>query len=415
MIETHPYQEQGEQFQALRQEIGLTQAQVAQCLGVDPSYITAIETGEKLLSDEAVITKASYLFLCPVEVLFEQGNCSRYCAVSLRATPITNESLMQLATVHEIVGTQFLMDRIEQHNIPSIPVPEGEDEFTYFMRLSVNFDVQEFLREHRAKYPPLPACEFTPVSQAILAQEPESQELQLLASQLRHFLAPDPTGYFDIFQATLEKIPTLTLVCANLEPAIKGICYQGATSQVIVINHNITLGEQRVALAHELFHLFFNREPCKTISSIYNQHTATEQAANAFASYLLMPTDALVEFLSQHHAYAPHTDKLKLVLELEQTFQISHQCAVERLEQIIAVSELRDLKISNCAAQYGYAPDLYARFQHDHTTNGYYLNQLAHLLQARYIGAQKAREFLARTQNFSSQTLPEVLQRYSRD
>lgn len=418
MTDKQRFKKIGARFKSLRHEIGLTQEQVAQCLGVDQSYICKIEKGERLLNGEEVISKARQLFLCPVEELFEEEEqpIHKYCSISFRSSHITTEALVKLTKIQSIVESQFLMDYIEKNSLPALIVPEGADEFVFYMNLRNNFDPVKYKEQHRQANPPLPSCAFEKISHAMLAHTINVNTSSLLASQLRQYLEIPSSEPLDIFKVALAKIPNLTVVFADLDDTMRGVCYKGERSHVIVINQNLSLGRQRFALAHKLFHLYFDQSEKKEISSKYNQEEPLERIADAFASQLLLPTDALTKFLAEHHAYDEQTDKLQLALQLENMFQLSHQCAVSRLAEVMDVSDIpeQEADIMRCAQRYGFAPDLYQKPQHERTTNGYYLKQLNHLYKIQYIHAQKAHNFLELSQNFSQQELQNIKQHYDR-
>lgn len=176
----------------------------------------------------------------------------------------------------------------------------------------------------------------------------------------------------------------------------------------------MSLGRQRFSLAHELFHLFFDNSNNKSISSKYNSGDPIERAADAFASHLLLPIDALTKFLAEHNAYDDGIDKLQLILQLENTFQISHQCALLRLSEVMNVSDIRDTNIMRSAQRYGFTTNLYQKQKHERTTNGYYFKQLNHLYKTQYIHAQRAHNFLELSQNFNSEELQNLKQHYDR-
>lgn len=189
MTEKGHFKKTGAKFKSLRKETGLTQEQVAKCLGVDQSYICKIEKGERVLNGDELINKARHLFLCPVEELFEEEDrpTQKYCSISFRSSQISTEALVKLTNIQSIVETQFLMDYIEKNNLPALIVPEGEDEFSFYMNLRNNFDPLKYKEQHRKKNPPLPSCEFEKISRAMLVQQTNENTSPLLASQLRLF------------------------------------------------------------------------------------------------------------------------------------------------------------------------------------------------------------------------------------
>jgi len=91
----------GEKFKRLREESGLTQAQIAEYLGVDQSYISRYEKNERQLSVD-LLEKLSNLFGCPVEYFTSEDSQYTPLSFALRATGITSEDLETVAAINKI-------------------------------------------------------------------------------------------------------------------------------------------------------------------------------------------------------------------------------------------------------------------------------------------------------------------------
>ena len=90
-------------------------------------------------------------------------------------------------------------------------------------------------------------------------------ELSSKAALLRKKFGEDESSPIDIFQV-VQAIDKLTLVFYPLNNNISGICYKGKSSNVIIINSDMSLGRQRFSLAHELYHLYFDESGISSAS-----------------------------------------------------------------------------------------------------------------------------------------------------
>lgn len=414
MTDKYRYKEIGNKFKEFRKESGLTQEQVAKCLGVDQSYISKIETGERLLTDEALLTKVQNLFLCPVGEFYKSGPTQRYCSISFRSAQISEDTLTHLANLQSIISTQFLMDKIEQEVSPEIVVPEGQNELEFYLNLD-DSDLQKLKEEHKKQHPPLPSFKLDELSKNFHLKKIDHSQIHFLAGQLRRHLGFTENEPIDIFQVALEKIPNLTIIFEDLDEDISGICYKGEKSHVIVINQKMSLGRQRFSMARELFHLYYDNSNKKSISSVYNRDDPIETLADAFAQLFLMPSSAFNDYVYNSDIYDnPAADKMKFILQLENEFQISHQAALHRLSPFMDTSDIPKTSIIKHAQQYGFPTELYEKPTHQHKTNGYYFKQLEHLYNARYINAAQTQEFLALSQNFTPTELNSLNNHYDR-
>lgn len=99
----------GKRLKMLREESGLSQEQLAQCLSVDQSLISKFEKGERSIS--ATQIDAICNIVCyPVERLLDEGDMSRSTAISFRSVKLSLESLKALSVVNRIFLNQMRMD-----------------------------------------------------------------------------------------------------------------------------------------------------------------------------------------------------------------------------------------------------------------------------------------------------------------
>lgn len=91
----------GSRFKSLREESGLTQAQVSDYLGVDQSYVSRFEKNERQLGVEH-LERLSYLYGCSLNELTTSDCYGKPLSFALRATAITPEDLETLAAINRI-------------------------------------------------------------------------------------------------------------------------------------------------------------------------------------------------------------------------------------------------------------------------------------------------------------------------
>jgi Zn-dependent peptidase ImmA (M78 family) len=189
----------------------------------------------------------------------------------------------------------------------------------------------------------------------------ESKARQL-AIDTRLTLGVQSTEYFDVYRA----VTSLRITCVKrpLESSISGATLKTSKVKVILINSSKTLGHQNFTIAHELYHCLYDenlvRRACKT--EAFGQSRGTEQVANMFAAYLLMPEDAI---LNQLRLRKKLDMKLTLadIINLEQFFGVSRKAICWRLEDLKFVtreqSEKCCINVIQGARSLGKNPDLY--------------------------------------------------------
>ena len=191
-------------------------------------------------------------------------------------------------------------------------------------------------------------------------------ELSYQANELRKRFGEDLSSPIDVF-AILQSQENLTLVFYPFSDRISGMCVRARSGeQLIAINSTRTLGRQRFTAAHELYHLFVQDKITTVIcgNEIGASKDEEEKNADCFASYFLVPNDALRSFIEknlQNGARRPLT--LEDVIHIEQRFRMSRQATLYRLvgdgwlTQDFANTLKADIIAS--ARKLGYSDELY--------------------------------------------------------
>ena len=224
-----------------------------------------------------------------------------------------------------------------------------------------------------------------------------NQELNYLAIKLRKQFNEDEYSKIDIF-SLCEKIDGLSIVLYPLGEHISGICIKNKSTKVIAINSSMSKGRQRFSLAHELYHLYVDNTQGTIISKInLDNSNYIEKEANTFASYLLMPYNALRQFIDNEE----NTKEIELILKIEHEFEISHQATLVRLlmDGIITKKEYdkySKIKINEVSWFNDYPIDLYNPTKEplNKRTYGHYIKQVNELKNKNMISNGKYEELL---------------------
>lgn len=228
----------------------------------------------------------------------------------------------------------------------------------------------------------------------------DKMELSIRASRIRKMLGEDESSPIDIFTLA-QTIDSLTLVFYPLGPNISGACFNGDVSSVIAVNSEMSLGRQRFSMAHELYHLFFDKDQLSTICpSKTIRGNENEKNAECFASYLLAPPAALREAVQKRKAHAGKPLSLGDLLRLEQHFGMSHQAMLLRLkeEKELSAEEADSMQsgIISAAARLGFDASLYKPSPEHKKIQvlGHYIGMADRLLNAQIISDGKYEELL---------------------
>lgn len=228
----------------------------------------------------------------------------------------------------------------------------------------------------------------------------DKMELWKKAVSLRRQLGEDASSPIDIFTLAYA-IDRLTIVYYPMGDRLSGICVKSKESYVIAINSSMTLGRQRFSLAHELYHLFYDEDLLTAVcAKRIGIGSDKELEADQFASYLLMPPDALSDMIKQIKKTPSAGLTVKDVVRIEQYFQISRQAVLYRLtedhELTSQKAESMRQNIIISAANLGYNDSLYkpTPIEKQYGTYGYYIQMVDKTLEQGLISNGKYEELL---------------------
>jgi Zn-dependent peptidase ImmA (M78 family) len=194
----------------------------------------------------------------------------------------------------------------------------------------------------------------------------------------------------------------ITLLSLPMGDKVCAICAKDDYNKVIAVNSKHTLGRQRYSLAHEIYHLYVQRDFSFSICIENDKKPKIEKQADLFASHFLMPRKAMFWFFEKMLNYSlEEIDKLinlEDVIRLEQYYKISHTALLWRLrnERIINESQFNDFKddVMRIAKALGFSPDLYLAPNRDSKANGKYVRLAEKLHDLSIISDRDYTEYL---------------------
>ncbi len=139
----------------------------------------------------------------------------------------------------------------------------------------------------------------------------------------------------DIFRALKYK-QNISLVFLPFkgESKISGMFLKKDKVKLILINTEKTLGHQIFTAAHEFYHIKYSlgREGGACRAGVFDQNAVEEFRADQFAVNLLLPKEGLEFYIEKR--FGEKALEMEDIIELENYFNVSHQCMVWRLQEI---------------------------------------------------------------------------------
>ena len=227
----------------------------------------------------------------------------------------------------------------------------------------------------------------------------DKMDLWKKAISIRKKFGEDATSPIDIFTLAYS-IDYLSIVYYPMGEHLSGMCIKNNETNVIAINSSMTLGRQRFSMAHELYHLFFDEQLTAICAKRIGAGSDREIKADQFASYLLMPPDALSDMIKQIKKTSSARLSVRDVVRIEQHFQISRQAVLYRLigddELTLQEAEPMRKNVILSAVNLGYNDALYnpTPKEKQYGTYGYYIKQADNAKEQGLISSGKYEELL---------------------
>lgn len=223
------------------------------------------------------------------------------------------------------------------------------------------------------------------------------KQLNKDAVELRKKLGFNATAPLDLLNVVLEEYPNITIIFHPISKNTSGICINKNNIQIICINSDMNLSRRRFTLAHELYHLLIEKS-FKLFVCNDNNESDSEKEANIFASFLLMPDEALKTYIKKNNITQLNLDN---IINLEQYFQIGHHAMLIRLKQDnhiteVELQEYMNKSIMHESANRGFSTELYATPQEsEYKVLGKYIKLVNELAQKDLISLGEQQELLS--------------------
>ena len=218
-------------------------------------------------------------------------------------------------------------------------------------------------------------------------------KINQLAIEFRLDIGLEYDTPLDFFPVITNKLRNLTIVFLEMDEKICGACCKVDSQQIMFINSKHSKGRQVFTAAHEIYHLFYE-DTTFTICNL-NSKDEVEKNANQFASFLLMPINALYSYKKGNSI---EKWDLNSIIDCEQYFQISHEALLYRLKSggDITFDEFNLFKhnIKNNALRRGYDSSLYEPYIDKDYTIGNYARLVEKAYEKDLISNGKREEYL---------------------
>ncbi|MBN2794152.1 MAG: ImmA/IrrE family metallo-endopeptidase [Clostridia bacterium] len=226
-------------------------------------------------------------------------------------------------------------------------------------------------------------------------------EINAEAIELRDKFGQDNFGAVDIF-SMISDSDEITVVFYPMSENLSGLCIREEKNKIIGINSKLSYGRQRFTMAHELYHLYYHDRLGATLcpKDLDSKKDPIEIEANTFASYFLMPYEALRSFVTEKINKKKGELMLEDVVRIEQHFGMSRMATLWRLvkEGYLSFEDSSSMKsgIVGSALTLGYDDKLYkpTKNERQYFTLGKYIKQAGKLIDEDKISNGKYEELL---------------------
>jgi len=161
----------------------------------------------------------------------------------------------------------------------------------------------------------------------------------------------------------LQKLSTLTLY-KKLSDDFSGMCLKSKEKTFILVNSTQARGRQHFTIAHELYHLFIQKD-FKVHKCNPGQRTKDpqEKEADFFASIFLMPEMGVKKMIPEDELIKKNVS-VSTVIKLEHYFAVSRSAMLNRLHGLNLISqakydELKTILVIKSAKEHGADISLY--------------------------------------------------------
>jgi Zn-dependent peptidase ImmA (M78 family) len=190
------------------------------------------------------------------------------------------------------------------------------------------------------------------------------ERARVKAIEARNELGIGQLDSINIFKL-LKNRENISIITTPLKGDISGIFMRKGDTGLVIINSRRSLGHQYFTAAHEYYHLKYNHGMTGRLCAInkYDEDYEVELEANSFASYFLVPDDALRYYLNSRLQDSSRQPNMRDLIYLENYFAVSHALMLLRLKNmgVISEAEADQMKtgVTSAAIRLGNSPALY--------------------------------------------------------
>lgn len=165
----------------------------------------------------------------------------------------------------------------------------------------------------------------------------------------------------DLIRALCYLPDGISVVIRPLSDRTSGMCLRSGSDRLIIANSRKSLGHQRFTVAHEYYHLCYDRITGRACE-VGHDDAPAERRANQFAACLLLPEEGIRQLLLRR-LRGSDTIGIADVLHIEHYFGVSHSATLLRLRELgymsIADAEAMRHGVIEAAMVHGYGTQLY--------------------------------------------------------
>ena len=171
------------------------------------------------------------------------------------------------------------------------------------------------------------------------------------------------------FKSLLQKLNVISFF-SPLSDQFSGMAIKtgkpGNAFRFMLINTQQSVGKQHFTICHELYHLHiqqnFTSRVCKT--GLFDKKLDREEYnADLFASYLLLPTDGILDLIPNEELTGKPKISLSTVIYIEQYYSCSRRALLYRLKKMDLIStqqyDLFCTNVKRSAIENGFNTDIY--------------------------------------------------------
>jgi Zn-dependent peptidase ImmA (M78 family)/transcriptional regulator with XRE-family HTH domain len=294
----------GQRLRGLREQLGLTQEEVARQLGVSRAVVSYYESGQRRPALSTLVSLA-------------------------RTYGVSTRELLEGEIPPAQQAPAEILFRAAPTELPDVP----KTAVRVFLRFVDDFCA--LVDELGGK---LNGPGRSPFPGALSGSKGDGARW---ARELREFLRLGEGPVRDLFGLLDEDVLVFRLpMGSDLKTAPSGLFYNHPQAGFcVVINSDTTLGRQHFTLAHELAHVYFHSQSDDASISMPGSPVGRERFADGFAAEFLVPADALHKLVAELSDWERNLADPVAVVHLQRHFGVSYAALLRRLLHTRLISQ----------------------------------------------------------------------------